>query len=155
MQLPRSNRHIHILSLVDRQPIHSQAELAGLLAAEGYAVNQATLSRDLRELKVVKSSEGYRRLDALAPDSSKNHDKLESALQQWLTSATRVQNQVVIRTPPGGAQALALAIDRAALPDIIGTIAGDDTILVIAPDDKAALAITQTFNSQHAGAATR
>jgi transcriptional regulator of arginine metabolism len=127
-------RRQRILALVARQRIRSQAELQERLAAAGFEVNQATLSRDLRALSVVKSKDGYELPvnGALLPaDQGKS---LWHAVHSWLLSATPAQNLLVLKTPPGGAQPLGLAIDAAALPGIVGTIAGDDTVLTICAD---------------------
>ena len=132
----RSSRQHRILELIETETIRSQAELQEYLADEGVDVNQATLSRDLRQLGVVKGPRGY-----LLPEFAETgdrEDKVRAATRMWLVSATTAQNQVVVKTPPGGAQPLALAIDRLASPLVVGTIAGDDTILVICPTNKKA-----------------
>lgn len=131
MHSPEQRRH-RIRHLLAEYSVHSQAQLAELLAGERIRVNQATLSRDLRELGVVKGPDGYAApADLIAP-----HDahQLERAIAQWLRDAVPAANQIVLTTPPGGAQPLALAIDRASVDGILGTIAGDDTILAICPN---------------------
>ena len=136
----RTDRLEAILELVRQRPIRRQAELQEALAELGLAVNQGSLSRDLRELGVRKGPHGYEPPEGVAglgPEA-----ELARALDQWLVSAVTAQNQVVLRTPPGGAQPLALALDAAELPEVLGTIAGDDTILVVAPDAKRAESVT-------------
>ena len=130
---PRDARRQRIVALLRRTAVHSQAELQHLLAERGVEVNQATLSRDLRDLGVVKGKDGYElpTVADLPPESA--HHSLWHALVNWLLEATPAQNLLVLRTPPGGAQPLALAIDHAALPGIVGTVAGDDTVLAIFP----------------------
>jgi len=131
---PRDQRRRTVLELVQARSVHSHGELQELLAQRGFDVNQATLSRDLRDLGIWKSHDGY----ALAPvgsaaDPAAEQDgdvALVRALRLWLSSATPAQNLVILKTPPGGAQPLALAIDRAELRDAIGSVAGDDTIFV-------------------------
>jgi len=126
----RRARRAAILRLIGRREIRSQADLQALLEASGREVNQATLSRDLRDLGVLKGPRGYR-LPELPDPPGPDPADLSAALRQWLKSLVVAQNQVVLRTPPGGAPPLALAIDRGELPLVLGTIAGDDTVLVI------------------------
>ena len=132
----RTQRLEAILELVRSGRIRNQAELHDALAGRGLAVNQGSLSRDLRELGVRKGPHGYEPPEGAAgfgPEAA-----LARAAEQWLVSAVPARNQVVVRTPPGGAQPLALAIDQAQLPESLGTLAGDDTILVISADSKLA-----------------
>jgi len=136
----RAARQAKIVELVTHRVVRSQAELAALLAAEGIDVTQATLSRDLDELGAVK----LRGVDGGAPvyvipeDGSPVRGveggtvRLGRHLTDLLVSVDASANLAVLRTPPGAAQFLASALDRAALHDIVGTIAGDDTILVVA-----------------------
>lgn len=140
-------RRQRILALLERAPVRNQAELQELLAEAGFDVNQATLSRDLRALGVRKGGDGYELPAApLSPDTA--HQSLWHAVHTWLLSATAAQNQVVLRTPAGGAQALALALDRAGMPGVLGTIAGDDTVLVICTDAAKARALQKRLGSQ-------
>jgi transcriptional regulator of arginine metabolism len=138
--MTRVGRQARIVELVSTMAIRSQTELAKILAAEGVDVTQATLSRDLDELGAVK----LRGADAGAPvyvipeDGSPvrgmqgGTTRLTRLLGELLVSADFSANLTVLRTPPGAAQFLASAIDRAALHEVVGTIAGDDTVLVIA-----------------------
>ncbi|MFT5731554.1 MAG: transcriptional regulator of arginine metabolism [Planctomycetota bacterium] len=118
----------------------SQQSLVDALAEQGVSVTQATLSRDLRELDARKSAHGY-----LVPGAAQS--PLVKALTLWLNSATPAQNLVVLRTPPGGASPLAVALDAADHPKMVGTIAGDDTVMIITPSSKAALALAEEFNA--------
>jgi len=136
----KAARHARISELVRATPIPSQTVLARLLADEGMAVTQATLSRDLEELGAVKlrGADGSPAAYVLPEEgaapmrpSVSPPDQLIRRLQELLTGAEASGNLVVLRTPPGAAQFLASGLDRSGLPDIIGTIAGDDTILVI------------------------
>ncbi|MBX3461955.1 MAG: arginine repressor [Planctomycetes bacterium] len=123
-------RRQRILDLLERGVVRSQAELQQQLADAGFEVNQATLSRDLRALGVRKSASGYELPAApLSPQSA--HQSLWHAVRTWLVGATAAQNLAVLRTPAGGAQPLALALDRAALSGVVGTLAGDDTVLAV------------------------
>ena len=124
--------------------VRSQDELAELLKQRGFDTTQTTLSRDLRALGVVKTPDGYAMPESV--DASTAADSaLQDTLSRWLISATPAQNQVVLRTPPGGAQAVGLALDRRATTDadIVGTIAGDDTVLVICPDARTATRLSR------------
>lgn len=136
----KAARHARISELVRSTPVPSQTVLARLLADEGMAVTQATLSRDLEELGAVKlrGADGSPASYVLPEEgaapmrpSVSPPDQLVRRLQELLTGAEASGNLVVLRTPPGAAQFLASGLDRSGLPDIIGTIAGDDTILVI------------------------
>ena len=129
----KERRHRAIQTLVGRQRIRSQEELRRRLDRRGLAVDQGTLSRDLRELGVRKGPEGYE-----LPEELAGGGELERAVREWLLSAAAARNQLVLRTPPGGAQPLGLALDHAALDRVLGTIAGDDTILVVCVDDASA-----------------
>ncbi len=148
---PRQDRHQRILDLLGQDCIHNQAELQKRLAQHGFDVNQATLSRDLRTLGVVKGKDGYELPQApLSPDTAQS---LWHAVHTWLVAATPAQNLVVLRTPAGGAQALGLAIDRATLPGVIGTIAGDDTVLAVCADTRQAKALVRRLGTHKRAAA--
>ena len=137
----KTARHARIVELIRDHPVRSQTELADLLAVEGLAVTQATLSRDLEELGAVKVRGTDRSgpvylipEDGQAPMRSAEQApaRLQRLLRELLTGADASGNLVVLRTPPGAAQFLASAFDRSGLPEVVGTIAGDDTILVVA-----------------------
>lgn len=136
----RVARQARIVELVSRMAIRSQTELAKLLAAEGVDVTQATLSRDLDELGAVKlrGADGGAPVYVIPEDGSPvrgvqgGTSRLARLLGELLVSADGSANLTVLRTPPGAAQFLASAIDRAALHEVVGTIAGDDTVMVIA-----------------------
>ena len=142
----KAARHQTIVELLSRHPVHSQAELADLLDTTGLRVTQGTLSRDLVDLEAVRvrdsqgalvyavPSEGGDRTPRSATDSAAAASRLAKLCNELLVSAEGSGNLSVLRTPPGAAQFLASALDRASLPDMIGTIAGDDTVLLIARD---------------------
>ena len=126
--------------MLDRHPVASQSDLLDFLARDGISVTQATLSRDLLELGAVKVRKGRGQVyavpaqggdQALRPGSVEDGTRLARLCEELLVSARATGNQAVLRTPPGAAQYLASAIDRSDNPDVLGTIAGDDTILVI------------------------
>ncbi|MQA25234.1 MAG: arginine repressor [Micromonosporaceae bacterium] len=136
-------RHDRISELVRSQPVRSQTELADLLHAEGITVTQATLSRDLEEMGAVKvrGGEGGPAVYMIPEDGNpalrpaeRAPARLHRLLRELLTAADCSGNIVVLRTPPGAAQFLASTLDRSGLSDIVGTIAGDDTILVVSRD---------------------
>jgi transcriptional regulator of arginine metabolism len=135
----KARRQSVILDVVQREPVRNQEQLRRLVRAAGFDVTQATLSRDVRELGLVKggATAAYQ-----APGAAGNGHSpktvLTRAVAEYLTRVDRVQQLVVMRTGPGQAQLLGVAIDTARLPEVIGTIAGDDTILVIAPDSRRA-----------------
>jgi transcriptional regulator of arginine metabolism len=142
----KNARHQLIIELVGGHEIRSQSELAYLLAARGVQVTQATLSRDLVELDAVKvrapsgalvyavPGEGGDRRAVAPGESAAARLRLARLCGELLVSADASANLVVLRTPPGAAQFLASAFDKAEFPDILGTIAGDDTVLVIGRD---------------------
>ena len=131
--VPRDLRRARVLACLRGRKVRNQFELQDLLAAQGIEANQATLSRDLRSMGVLKGPDGYE----LPPDPSPAADDaalaLYSAVHGWLRAAAAAQNLVILRTPPGGANPLAIALDRAQWKGVLGTIAGDDTILVVTP----------------------
>jgi transcriptional regulator of arginine metabolism len=162
--LSKPARQARIASILSRSQVRSQEELAELLARQaGLQVTQATLSRDLDELGVVKLRVGgslvYSLPDGPAgpgPASSESDgvtvdegtpvaQRLTRHLAELLTSAEASANLVVLRTPAGAAQFLASVIDHAALPAILGTVAGDDTVLVIARDPSGGDALAAEF----------
>jgi transcriptional regulator of arginine metabolism len=141
-----------ILDLVDREPLHSQEQLRRLLRDQGFKATQATISRDIRDLGLVKrAGDGaYQRPSAEAANPETALGALERAASEFLRRIDRVQQLVIVRTGAGQAQPLALAIDRARLPEAVGTIAGDDTILVIARNDRRAAELVKRLE-EYAG----
>ncbi|MGH8961675.1 MAG: arginine repressor [Jatrophihabitantaceae bacterium] len=139
----KAARHARILAVLAEQPVRSQVELASAMRAAGFDVTQATLSRDLDELGAVKlrTPDGglpvYVVPEDGSPIAARTADddppqRLARLLAELLVSAEASANLVVLRTPPGASNFLASALDRAGLPQVLGTVAGDDTILVIA-----------------------
>jgi len=138
----RAGRKARIVAILSAASVRSQSELAALLADEGIDVTQATLSRDLEELGAVKlrGADGGGGVYVVPEDGSPvrgvsgGTDRMSRLLSELLVSTDASGNLAVLRTPPGAAHYLASAIDRAALAQVVGTIAGDDTILVVARD---------------------
>jgi transcriptional regulator of arginine metabolism len=133
-------RQGQILKLVSGEPVASQDDLRRRLHQYGFRVTQATLSRDLRELKLVKTTEGYRPLGG-ASEEAAPQPSLARALREFLVDVRPAQNLLVLKTPPGGAQPLAAALDAEHWNEIAGTLAGDDTILIITRSRGACAAI--------------
>ncbi len=144
----KNRRLAAIRQLVEREAVHSQEVLRQRLITMGFDVTQATLSRDIKELGLVKrAADGaYQREGGeAAPSSAAAAVALSRALGEFLLSVDVAQQLIVIKTGPGQAQMLALAVDRARLADVIGTIAGDDTILVICRDSRCAQSTRATL----------
>jgi transcriptional regulator of arginine metabolism len=138
----KARRQALILRLVDREPVRSQEQLRRGLRAVGIAATQATISRDIKELGLVKrAADGaYQRATAPPPAAAGSPAEMMRAIGGTITQADQVQQLVLLKTPPGQANATAVTIDRANLPEIVGTIAGDDTILVVLRDNRRAAA---------------
>jgi transcriptional regulator of arginine metabolism len=127
--MTKNFRHGQILKLVRSRGISTQEELARALKAVGIDATQVTLSRDIRELGLVKTADGYRELGRESPAV-----QFTALAGEFLQDVRLAQNQVVLKTAPGHASSVAVALDDAEWPEVIGTIAGDDTILVICQD---------------------
>jgi transcriptional regulator of arginine metabolism len=149
----KAARQSRIAAVLARNAVRSQSELARLLAAEGVEVAQATLSRDLEEIGAVKMRRaGVGMVYALGDEApgpvlralgEATEVRVSRLAAELLVSVEASANLVVARTPPGGAHLLASAIDRAGLPDVLGTIAGDDTVLIVARDPKGGLRVAE------------
>ena len=141
----KARRQALLLDIVDGEPLHSQEQLRRRLHHNGFDATQATISRDIKELGLVKrAGDGaYQRpgVDTTNPETALA--ALERAAAEFLRRVERVQQLVVIRTGVGQAQPLAIAIDRAQLPEAVGTVGGDDTILVIARDARRAATLVK------------
>ena len=134
----KAARQARIARLLATSQVHSQSELVALLTADGFAVTQATLSRDLEDIGAVKNRAIDGTLVYAMPHDERGHPveaeqaaRLGRALEDLLVSAEAAGNVVVLRTPPAGANMLASALDRAGLAGVAGTVAGDDTVLLV------------------------
>ncbi|MGI8994506.1 MAG: arginine repressor [Nocardioidaceae bacterium] len=155
----KAARHQKIVELLNRNTVHSQSELADLLAHSGLRVTQGTLSRDLVDLGAVRvrdvqgalvyavPGEGGDRTPRSATDSAAAEHRLAKLCGDLMVSAEVSANLVVLRTPPGAAQFLASALDRAELSAVLGCIAGDDTILVVSRHRDGGDALAAKFHS--------
>ena len=162
----KNARQQRIIDLVTGHEVRSQTELAELLADHGLHVTQATLSRDLVELDAVKvrgasgslvyavPGEGGDRSPAAPRETAAATQRLGRLCAELLVSAEASANLVVLRTPPGAAQFLASAFDKAELPEVLGTIAGDDTVLVISRDPAGGGALVRRFVALAEGGAS-
>lgn len=133
----KSYRQSQILKLVRAGGIHTQEELASALARLNIHATQVTLSRDIRELGLLKTPAGY----AVPPEAAPAGPDLATVLREFLLDIRVAQNLLVLKTPPGSANSVAEALDKAGWEEIVGTIAGDNTILVVAPEAKTAAAL--------------
>ncbi len=144
MHMTRTRRHRAIRALLARGPIRSQGDLRDSLETQGIDVTQATLSRDLREIGVVKGPGGYR---LPGKPVSVPADVLEDAIRRELVSAAATGALVVLRTEPGHANALAIDLDTSPTKEILGTIAGDDTVFVATPSPRHARRLLSRFDA--------
>jgi transcriptional regulator of arginine metabolism len=131
--MTKSFRQGQILNLIRARSIFTQDELAKALKESGLDATQVTLSRDIRELGLVKTVDGYREIER-----ETSNLQFATLAGEFLRDVRQAQNQVVLKTAPGHASSVAVALDDEEWPDVIGTIAGDDTILVICPDTSTA-----------------
>jgi transcriptional regulator of arginine metabolism len=154
--LTKAARQARIVELIAALPVRSQAELAEILAEQGVVTTQATLSRDLEELGAVKrrSAEGVSAYVIPAGDDSMGSrvadfgaSRLFRLLTELLVGVDHSGNLAVLRTPPGAAQLLASAIDRSGLTEVVGTVAGDDTVLVVARESDGGAELATTFSA--------
>jgi transcriptional regulator of arginine metabolism len=138
VKLSKRQRQHRIVQIIEQHPVVSQAQLVELLAAADIHATQATVSRDLEEIGAVKVRAGGGDSVYAVPDLPKDRvapeEHLRRVLGEWMVEVASSANVVVVRTPPGSAHVVASALDRAALAEIVGTVAGDDTIMVVAAE---------------------
>jgi transcriptional regulator of arginine metabolism len=131
----KTQRQHRIARLLADRPVASQAQLVELLAADGVVATQATVSRDLDELGAIKVRVPGGELVYAIPEHPAEqvvpHEHLRRVLGDWAVEIGASGNLVLLRTPPGSAHVVASALDRAAFPGVLGTVAGDDTVLVV------------------------
>ncbi len=146
----KHNRHIKILSIIQERDIRTQEELAQALIDEGFNVTQATVSRDIKDLKLIKETneEGVSRYTSGRSSSEVISERLITVLRQSYVSSNTAQNILVVKTLPGMAQAAASAIDAYDFKDLVGTIAGDDTLFIATKNNEAALGIMAFLNAE-------
>lgn len=148
----KDRRQRAILTLVATRPIHSQEELVALLERQGFSATQATVSRDVKELGLVKvpikddgvSDDGL--FKYVVPSATVSYvSRLHRVVAELVTGVQGSVNLIVLKTPPGSAMMVASALDEAAWPEVMGTVGGDDTILVIVRDPKDTQMLVQRF----------
>ena len=136
--MAKTQRQQRIVRLLEQHAVSSQGMLVELLASDGIIATQATVSRDLDELGAVKvrvpGGETVYAIPQLPKDHAAPEDHLRRVLGDWVAEVAHSANLVVVRTPPGSAHVVASALDRASLPGSIGTVAGDDTVLIVASE---------------------
>ena len=125
--------------MIRSHAVHTQEDLAKFLRSVGIDSSQVTLSRDVRELRLVKTPEGYREI------GRESGPQFELLAGEFLQDVKIAQNLVVLKTAPGHASSIAVALDNAEWPEVVGTVAGDDTILVITPDNSTAAKVSRRF----------
>jgi transcriptional regulator of arginine metabolism len=138
--MSKSYRQGQILKLIRSRHLHTQEELSQALKDVGLAATQVTLSRDIRDLRLVKTPEGYQEI---LPEEG--GPKFSSLAEEFLQDVRIAQNLVVLKTAPGHANSVAVALDGEEWSEVVGTLAGDDTILVIAPDNSTAELLRNRF----------
>ncbi len=145
--LTKQQRQHRIALALEEHSVSSQAQLVELLAAQGIVATQATVSRDLEEMGALKvrlpGGDTAYAVPELPRDQVAPVDHLRKVLGEWVVEVASSQNLVVLRTPPGSAHVVASAIDRARLDGVLGSVAGDDTVMVIAAEDAGGRAIEE------------
>jgi transcriptional regulator of arginine metabolism len=136
--MTKTYRQGQILKLIRAKRISTQEEIAQELAKQGIAATQVTLSRDIRDLRLVKTREGYQEMAA-----EETGPEFALLAAEFLLDVLIAQNLVILKTSPGHANSVAVSLDGERWPGVVGTIAGDDTILVIAPDNATAEAVQE------------
>jgi transcriptional regulator of arginine metabolism len=152
---PKTKRQRAILALIAARPVRSQEELGSLLEQQGYEVTQATISRDIKELGLMKvplkggTGNQFKYVEPnLGPMFSSRQHRI---IAELVDSVRGSVNQIVLRTPPGSAMMVASAIDSADWPEVLGTLGGDDTVLVIVADPEQLPMLMQRFEDMRAG----
>jgi transcriptional regulator of arginine metabolism len=142
--MSKATRQKAILEIVRQESIPSQEDLQQALQKKGFRVGQATLSRDIREIGLVKSAEGYG-LPRGGASAEPALPSMARLVREFVLEIREAQNLLVIKTSVGSAQPVAAALDGEQWPEVVGTLAGDDTILVISPDKKTAAGLAATI----------
>jgi transcriptional regulator of arginine metabolism len=148
VRLAKTQRQHRIAQLLEAHAVASQGQLVDLLAAEGVEATQATVSRDLDELGAVKVRIGGESVYAVPEFERRveSEDHLRRIFGDWVVEVAYSGTVVVVRTPPGSAHVVASAIDRAGLADVIGTVSGDDTVMVIAAAEAGGAKVAQQLS---------
>ena len=151
VKLSKTQRQHRIIQILEQSAVTSQQQLVVLLAEAGVEATQATVSRDLEEIGAVKvraaGGESVYAVPDLPKDRVAPEEHLRRVLGDWVVEVTHSANLVVVRTPPGSAHVVASALDRAGLAEILGTVAGDDTIIVVAVEEVGGAALAERLSS--------
>ena len=151
MRLSRAARQHRIVQLLEKQAVTSQQQLVELLSESGVEATQATVSRDLEEIGAVKvraaGGDSVYAVPDLPKDRVAPEDHLRRVLGDWVVEVSSSANLVVVRTPPGSAHVVASALDRAGLAEVLGTVAGDDTIIIVAVEDVGGTALADRLST--------
>jgi transcriptional regulator of arginine metabolism len=149
-RLGKTQRQHLVAKLIEAQAVPNQGALVDLLAAEGVVATQATVSRDLEDLGAIKvrmpGGETAYAIPALPKEQRAPEDHLRRVFGDWVVEVAHSDNLVVVRTPPGSAHVVGSALDRSGMPGVLGTVAGDDTILVIVEADHGGAAMAHTLS---------
>ncbi len=149
--MTKHQRQHRVAQLLEQGPVASQAQLVELLAAQGIEATQTTVSRDLDELGAVKvrlpGGDTAYALPELPVQQIAPSDHLRRVLGEWVVELASSENLVVLRTPPGCAHVVGSALDRSGLPDVIGTVAGDDTVIVVVAEGRSGRALADHLAS--------
>ncbi len=143
MKPTKSQRQERLLALIASRPIATQSELVAHLRAEGLEITQATISRDIKELNIIKAAadNGKQRYVSMSHDSTLPKGRLMKVFSEAVVTLSQAQNLLILRTLPGMAGAAAAALDSLELPEVVGSVAGDDTIFIAAKDAQTAEAL--------------
>ena len=151
VKLSKTQRQHRIIQIIEQSPVPSQQRLVELLSDAGVEATQATVSRDLEEIGAVKvraaGGESVYAVPDLPKDRVAPEEHLRRVLGDWVVEVTWSANLVVVRTPPGCAHVVASALDRAGLPEILGTVAGDDTMIVVAVEEVGGAKLAEHLSS--------
>jgi transcriptional regulator of arginine metabolism len=151
MRLSRAARQHRIAQILEKTAVTSQQQLAELLQQSGVEATQATVSRDLEEIGAVKvraaGGESVYAVPDLPKDRVAPEDQLRRVMGDWVVEVASSANLVVVRTPPGSAHVVASALDRAGLAEVLGTVAGDDTIVIVAVEDVGGTALADKLSA--------
>ena len=150
MRLAKPQRQHRLARILEQHAVSSQSQVVELLAAEGVVATQATVSRDLEELGAVKARLPGGDLVYVIPEQPKDRpapeEHLRRVLGEWVVEVAHSSNLVILRTPPGSAHVVGSAVDRAGLADVLGTVAGDDTVLVVATERAGGKAVARRLS---------
>jgi len=151
VRVTKNQRQHRIARLLEATPVTSQGQLVELLGADGVEATQATVSRDLDELGAVKvrlpGGEGAYALPELPSQQIAPGDHLRRVLGEWAVEVTHSSNLVIVRTPPGCAHVVGSALDRSAMEGLLGTVAGDDTVLIVVAEDHGGAEMAETLGA--------